>query len=377
MTGVAGLTCPECGRDAKCKKRLFKMRRRPVIAGFGLLLVLAGLGGAATPKIQRDGALSFVLTSVLLVLVPDAGEEFYFDSKGRFQRNIISEELKKRRLTLSAWQWRYVIERKRVILTRPRWCVGEEVRAAMISPRWMGLSRIEVSPILEEADGIGAGSTFPHHSFEFTVPAEKRQVVGRFDKAHNIIRAKASVDIGQRTEFIFSDSVSVWSGEIAFPTVISDVGGPSIQPFIDSRFDNRLSDSLWASVKRYPQGGGLFSLSAPLMMMRDHRTTLVSVKMEILRDGVPFATREDVMWDGGATTSHVARHRDVIAIHLGSDLLVDAIDMSGVPDRDHSWVVRLTGSRGDSLAVACDRYWVGTIELPLAELLERAQGRGW
>ena len=43
MTGVAGLRCPECGREARGERKLLRTRRRPMRAAAGLALALLAM----------------------------------------------------------------------------------------------------------------------------------------------------------------------------------------------------------------------------------------------------------------------------------------------------------------------------------------------
>lgn len=52
MGGVPSLTCPECGRDAKVERRLFRTRRRWRRAVIAALVVLAGWAATAIPKLR-------------------------------------------------------------------------------------------------------------------------------------------------------------------------------------------------------------------------------------------------------------------------------------------------------------------------------------
>lgn len=65
MTGVPGLKCPECGREAKREKRLFSTRRRWRLAAFGVALALVGIASHRAPIGLRHGVWAAVPIPVL------------------------------------------------------------------------------------------------------------------------------------------------------------------------------------------------------------------------------------------------------------------------------------------------------------------------
>src|SRR5947207_11187405 len=52
MGGVPGLTCPECGREARSERRLHRTRRHRRLAALSLLVAAAGLAVTAIPDYQ-------------------------------------------------------------------------------------------------------------------------------------------------------------------------------------------------------------------------------------------------------------------------------------------------------------------------------------
>ncbi len=60
MEGTPGRRCPECGREAKGERRLFKARRRWRWAALGALVIAGGLALHATPGVREAGWISMV-----------------------------------------------------------------------------------------------------------------------------------------------------------------------------------------------------------------------------------------------------------------------------------------------------------------------------
>lgn len=71
MSGTAphGLTCPECGRDAKRERRLYRTRRRWGFACIAIFLITGAAALWATPFIRRDGWYRHAPTTALIAVV--------------------------------------------------------------------------------------------------------------------------------------------------------------------------------------------------------------------------------------------------------------------------------------------------------------------
>ena len=75
MTGLSGLTCPECGKTAKTEKKLFRTRRRWRWAVLGCVLIVAGGSTAGTRKVKHDGPFALVPAPVLNWVVSHFDEQ--------------------------------------------------------------------------------------------------------------------------------------------------------------------------------------------------------------------------------------------------------------------------------------------------------------
>ena len=63
------LRCSECGHQAKKQKHLSRTRRKWRWAALGILILGSGLYSSAIPKAKRDGWLSFVPDSILILCI--------------------------------------------------------------------------------------------------------------------------------------------------------------------------------------------------------------------------------------------------------------------------------------------------------------------
>lgn len=73
MEGAPGLTCPECGRQARSERALFRTRRHRWRATLSLPLLGAALFAASWPAIQSGGWIAPIPTRVLLEMYPWTG----------------------------------------------------------------------------------------------------------------------------------------------------------------------------------------------------------------------------------------------------------------------------------------------------------------
>ena len=76
MAGVPGIRCPECGREARRERSLFKTHRRRRGVCLAILLMLAASPVWSVPRIRRDGWFGAVPTTILALTVPMGGREW-------------------------------------------------------------------------------------------------------------------------------------------------------------------------------------------------------------------------------------------------------------------------------------------------------------
>lgn len=65
-----GLVCPECGRDAKRERRLYKTRRYKRWTLVWAVMALGAYGVFMAPRVRRDGVLPHVPTTALIIALP-------------------------------------------------------------------------------------------------------------------------------------------------------------------------------------------------------------------------------------------------------------------------------------------------------------------
>src|SRR5262245_53839103 len=117
MRGTPSLRCPECGHTAKSEGRLHCTRRYWRRASLATLCCVVGVAITLSPKVRRDGWMSLVPTTVLLVLVTPGP-----DAVGSPTLGVVNAELRRRDAgsSLQSWQWEYLVRHK-CFQHRARW----------------------------------------------------------------------------------------------------------------------------------------------------------------------------------------------------------------------------------------------------------------
>jgi hypothetical protein len=141
MTGVPGLRCPECGRDAKRERRLHKTRRRWGWFAVSVLMFPLACFSGIYPQAKRDGWPSVTPTWLLVRLAPmDVSISRY-----RLPRDPVFLELRERAFAqeFGAGSWRALLDRyfdahpdeiSLLIATRMRWPEDVPLRVKAEAP---------------------------------------------------------------------------------------------------------------------------------------------------------------------------------------------------------------------------------------------------
>jgi hypothetical protein len=100
MRGVPGLVCPECGRDARKIKRLYRARHRRKIGVAGVLVAVSGPAFVAVEYVREQGPLVLVPTTVMIAGVEWLPDRMVLPHSGG-SRHVLYLRVYDRRL----WQW--------------------------------------------------------------------------------------------------------------------------------------------------------------------------------------------------------------------------------------------------------------------------------
>ncbi len=105
MSGVPGLTCPECGRAARDERRLHRSRRRWRWAAAAVAIAAIGAGMCATPALRARGWTALVPTAAVIVYYTGDWE----GSPPPWDNNFLYQRIGKQ--TIPRWQRRLLFWR--------------------------------------------------------------------------------------------------------------------------------------------------------------------------------------------------------------------------------------------------------------------------
>jgi len=164
MSGVPGLTCPECGRTQRHDRRLFATRRPWAVAILGLVCLGAAYPTANVLTILRDGWVGTV-PDVVLAWVTPLGEHYWPREPGvradgvlirELQRRVENESLSVRgyRVFLRRFYQKYPDQAMWTVQTRETWPRGEHVWAQLWwpAPLWRQSDRVAIRARLKGTD---------------------------------------------------------------------------------------------------------------------------------------------------------------------------------------------------------------------------------
>ena len=159
MTGVAGLRCPECGREAKHERALLRTRRKWFRGGLACVVMLAGAAIITWPTVRERGAPSLLPTFVLVRLAPKVGTESTWDPVAmQWTMSPIAQELKRRvdADQLSPADWLAAFKAAGILKCRTTWPKDRPLVVGLSMPMaWSGASEVTFTP---RAAGLYAAS---------------------------------------------------------------------------------------------------------------------------------------------------------------------------------------------------------------------------
>lgn len=117
MTGVPGVTCPECGRSARHERRLAATRRRWRWAAVASAACLVGVVLLATPLFRGDDWVRHVPSFVLVLIAP--GEAPGTSAQGRSNALAMTTRIQR-----SGLSWNTTLAQRRALPSAPK-ALGE------------------------------------------------------------------------------------------------------------------------------------------------------------------------------------------------------------------------------------------------------------
>ncbi len=140
LEGVAGFTCPECGRTASGERALFRTRRHWKLAALSATLLVAAHFVARAPGMQASGWVGALPTPALIWWVGRYEPPEHYDAtKGYAPPSRYAAELARRAGAegLWGWEWRWTLRAVGAVWARERWPVGTPYMVSTGLPWWL------------------------------------------------------------------------------------------------------------------------------------------------------------------------------------------------------------------------------------------------
>jgi hypothetical protein len=381
LSATDTLICSECGYTAPHDKKLRKTRRRWRWACVAVAFVVAGVGGALTPKVKRDGWPSVLPTTALVFAMPDLpqrSQQAYDVLEGRIKAG-----------TLWEWQWRMLIRQcwdeaapfwSLDLPARDRWprdvpvAFAASFQVGETGWTWFDWARVTLRL---ETDLAGVhpvrvlDTRSPRRRF-FSRRLPTRSVAEGFevaapgsDRRSFCLFATVQLHAGGRQpvrlkRFKIPAQVVGSTADILDPVVAPDLDGWLREHMEIRRCIARVSDppSVRRGDRRWREGISV-NFSVPGRISAETDDLTLALRFELLRDGEPVATAR-----GWVDAHEVAGGR---RLFMGWEEAASPLDFD-----THEWLVRVSGD--DELAlrhVDCPRYWSGQFVIPLSGDLTR------
>jgi hypothetical protein len=233
MEGIRGTTCPECGKHLWRERRLVRTRRRWGVAMLAALLLLAATITSRIPAVQRDGWLSLVPSTVLVLAadpeyspsrvpvlsgIPLVGQAFAPTGSGPW-RECCAEEAWARAGSDRLWNWQAAI-----LTTRHLHAKQIDPRTFLTAPpRWV---QAEPVPILNKSPG-----SWPVMAGTWPGKTEVLESTGRWSSS-DLVSAAPATSVKLRLLFrgkpVYHTSVPIATAFVPAAELLKPVSGPEI-----------------------------------------------------------------------------------------------------------------------------------------------------
>lgn len=281
------------------------------------------------------------------------------DAQGRSKFTWADAEFV-RRLDVNAVTWSQLaraVEHMQIMRTSPRWSPGQPVFVWMRLPEWWKSIALRADPSLP---GVAALTCTTARSPSCSVPSpdeiqESAQSLGAFPPGFHEVRFSATF----RSVHWQADAREDWS--VIFTLRFEVAPRPCWEPIQTQASHDEIREAIRFDADPDRIGNRqTLSISASQLHRRDPSPYVIETRAELLRDGVVIDRRQ-VRWSDNPADR---RRWTVLAQHrLAPDETLD-------PRWFDRYTVRVVGLLPeDSGLWACDRYWAGTLDMPLAGLL--------
>ncbi|MFT3686978.1 MAG: hypothetical protein QM783_19005 [Phycisphaerales bacterium] len=347
MNGGGALpVCPECGWRGKRRGSYFKSRRRRVLAALAVTAILSAAVLAATPRVRREG---WGLAPDWLVLgYARAG----FTPSGGYSDELVARCLASDRL--SAWAPIIYRSNKRVRLSRDVWVKGYPLRVTYQSTYASGTNgRLSFGPVSPgTADSASPTTNQSHENWWSPLWAVQPRESASGDAYLLEVRPYS---FGAGRTFQFEVPLKNSLDEVMKPVALERQG---------------VLGALKPSVFVLPTTRNLALSVSDVTDAEIGAGAAFGMKVEVVRKGEVIARGR---WYQSATTARMAGRP--VLVRFGLDYLKGSQNGPMTCTLDElladECVVRFSTDEEMALsALECDKYWRGSFEVPLKELVK-------
>jgi hypothetical protein len=384
MSGVSGLQCPECGREARHEKKLGKARRRWGWAVVGLLLAAPGVLGVAYPRLAREDWLTRIpswalvrfadpispptgpqqrqlaLGTTPIVIPPTRAELMGRELSARYERGRLSLDVRRK---CAAAQFVSGGPDPIKIETRDRWPAGVPVlvivhnafrgplpRSLFAAPKPAGGEQVTVYD-----PGWGAEGWYRTDDPGWLQPA------GILPSGTTSVEWQVTIDEG---------SDHVWQGKFTTPITIGGTIDEVIQPVVLPAAADAIRRALLQTARVEGSGKDLW-LSFEHVQMDELRGITVGLVMEFRHDGkrvaglkTVWAQEADLKIRAGPSGWYRAAGTTLRSVPIDGDTALLGEMKSG----DSRWAMAVRGDGATALRdLKATKYWSGAFELTVGK----------
>jgi len=376
MDGLDSLRCPECGWETTRISRLYGTRRRWRWFVFALILLGGGYACYLTPKGQRDGWVTVIPSSVLVLIVPTAE----LASDYPLSSHPLTVELYRRAAErrLAAWQWR-------VMLDRHFRTQGERI-SDLIAARRRWPEQVPLH-VRARVPGLVFSITRPNRD-DILCRVRLRSPQGpwvEFDRSRRDADAlRSCADLGLPApgvdQLIFDyelviDDLVVWSTEIRKPVEVRGTIEDVIEPASDRDAD-LLARRLRPRLVRFNGPDVKIWVDVITPRLGEPNEMCVGYRAEVLRDGevVAYSLASAAPRPKGRISTYAPD------VDIPTRWLIPQPDT--ISDDGSTWLIRISSDVGLALIAAvklgasfwpadeegCRRFWEGQFTVPVERI---------
>lgn len=383
MAGLPGLTCPECGRDARREKRLLKTRRRWQWIPAAFTLAASGYIASLTPTIRDHGWRRAIPSGILVWIAPMGDgawkwtpcDFMHLPPFGRPTDPLLVELLARAHTrVLRPWQCQVLFDRvyrahpeqiEYLVRTRDLWPRGVPVACAPLGVlMFMKEDDIVLRVRIRNSDRPWAECAFGMpNGREILIIGPPPEGEASFVIEGELLDRAAVTRDGVRVVGVDSSSARlIWRGTVRTVRVVAaaqELMKPVNEPGDDSAVVQGLEPRL-CMTSGEQLGVRLSNWGASAHFGSTTEDWALGLQVEVLHYGEREGMGEVLcpMMEQGGTATCLITYSDIRMAWTGAEPTREDL-------KSGSWIIRLTGDPRVSLRdIWRTSYWAGTVEVP-------------